>query len=174
MNARQNPPSPTTPTLDRNRQSVLRQLAALQNLTVDQLKARWRDLCGGEPPAYNRQFLIRRLAYRIQELHYGGISQAARETLRRTAQNDPIARLAKPDAKCGKEGGIADGMRFVRLWQGRRYEVVAAQGGFDFEGQRYRSLSAVAKKITGAHWNGRVFFGVKPLVSDITQGRKRS
>lgn len=174
MNARKSEPTPTDPQQERNRQSVLRQLAALQDLTTDQIKDRWRDLCGSEPPAYNRQYLVRRLAYRIQELYYGGISQTTRERLRRTAQNDPQACFTKPEAKSGKEGGITDGMRFVRHWQGQRYEVVVAQGGFEFEGQRFRSLTAITKKITGAHWNGRSFFGVKSKPRNTTQGKDRS
>lgn len=176
MNARQNSSTPQAELQpDRSRQSVLRQLAALQDLTTDQLKDRWRDLYCSEPPAYNRQFLIRRLAYRIQELFHGGLAQTAREALRRAAEKDPMACLyQKPDPAGDKEVSIPDGTRFVRSWKGRRYEVAAAQGGFEFEGQRYRSLSAVAKQITGAHWNGRLFFGVKTTPRDTTQGKERS
>ena len=66
----------------RARHSVLRQLATLETMSMAQLHEKWRDLYGGEPPRYKRQFLIRRLAYRIQELFYGGLSEAAKTHLR--------------------------------------------------------------------------------------------
>lgn len=178
MNARRtqsNTPKTPDPSADRSRESVLRQLAALQDLTTEQLKDKWRDLCGGEPPAYNRPFLIRRLAYRIQEIFYGGLSPVAREKLVRVAEGDPMARLAKPKARGGREICVPEGTRLVRLWQGRRYEVVVTQGGFELDGQRYRSLSAVAKQITGTHWNGKVFFGVKQQAAGAAPlGKERS
>jgi hypothetical protein len=174
MNARNialPPPNEQPP--DRSRQSVLRQLAALQTLSVPQLKDRWRDLFCTDPPAYNRQFLIRRLAYRIQELFYGGLSQAAREALRRVAAEDPLANMNKSVNATANDATIIEGTRFMRTWKGRRYEVLATQLGFEYEGQSYRSLSAIAKLITGSHWNGRAFFGVKSAPREAPRRKRK-
>ena len=146
----------------RARHSVLRQLATLETMTMAQLHEKWRDLYGGEPPGYKRQFLIKRLAYRIQELFYGGLSEAAKAQLRRVGQDDPVARVDRrvSDSPQGK-ADILPGTRFVRIWKDRRYEVLAHENGFEYEGRMFRSLSAVAREITGTRWNGKIFFGLK-------------
>ena len=154
--------SPERRNSSRARHSVLRQLATLETLTMEQLQEQWRDLYGGEPPHYKRQFLIKRLAYRIQELFYGGLSESAKAQLRRVAQDDPVARVDRrvsdnPRSKTD----ILPGTRFVRIWKDRRYEVLAHQSGFEYDGRMFRSLSAVAREITGTRWNGRLFFGLK-------------
>ena len=77
------------------RHSILRQLAILETMTMEQLREKWRDLYGAEPPGYKRQFLIKRLAYRIQELFYGGLSKAAKTRLRQVAQAGPVARVVR-------------------------------------------------------------------------------
>ncbi len=146
----------------RARHSILRQLATLEMLTMEQLHEQWRDLYGGEPPQYKRQFLIKRLAYRIQELFYGGLSEAAKTHLRRVGRDDPVARVDR--RVFGNLQGKADilpGTRFVRIWKDRRYEVLAHENGFEYDGRIFRSLSAVAREITGTRWNGRLFFGLK-------------
>ena len=87
--------SPESSNGSRVRHSVLRQLATLETMSMDQLREKWRDLYGGEPPGYKRQFLIKRLAYRIQELFYGGLSEAAKTRLQQVAQDDPVARVER-------------------------------------------------------------------------------
>ena len=140
----------------RARHSVLRQLATLETMTMEQLHEQWRDLYGGEPPRYKRQFLIKRLAYRVQELFYGGLSAAAKTHLTQVAQvNGRVT-----DSPQGK-ADILPGTRFVRIWKARRHEVLAHENGFEYEGRMFRSLSAVAREITGTRWNGRLFFGLK-------------
>ncbi len=146
----------------RVRHSVLRQLATLETLSMEQLHEKWRDLYGGEPPGYKRRFLIKRLVYRIQELFYGGLSEAAKSRLRQVAQTDAVARVdgGVPNSTQG-QADILPGTRFVRIWKDRRYEVLAHPNGFEYEGRMFRSLSAVAREITGTRWNGKVFFGLK-------------
>ncbi len=146
----------------RSRRSVLRQLATLNTMTLEQLREKWLDLYGSAPPPYKRQFLIKRLAYRIQELFYGGLSETAKARLKQVAQEDSVARV---DARVSKnpegKADILPGTRFVRIWKDRRYEVLAQENGFEYEGRIFRSLSAVAREITGTRWNGRLFFGLK-------------
>ena len=154
--------SPESRNGSRVRHSVLRQLATLETMSLEQLHEQWRDLYGGEPPGYKRQFLIKRLAYRIQELFYGGLSAAAKTRLRQVAQDDPVAQVngRVTDSPQGKQD-IQPGTRFVRIWKDRRYEVLAHPNGFEYDGRMFRSLSAVAREITGTRWNGRLFFGLK-------------
>lgn len=145
--------------------SVLRQVADLQNLTYEQLKELWRTLNGGEPPAYNRQYITKRLAYRIQEIAYGGLSDDAREkmgaALKRHGYNEDGMPARSGDRRVSSSRNLpVIGSKIVREWNGKRYEVIALRDGFEFEGRKYRSLTAIVKAITGTHWNGRKFFGV--------------
>ena len=138
--------------------TVLAQLAALKNAPVTYLKQKWRDLFDREPPPYNRRFLENRLAYRIQELAYGGLSE---ETIERL---DAIA-----DELEGKEpkrrSSLVDrpiaGTRLIREWKGREHCVTVRYEDFEYQGRPYKSLSAIARHITGTRWNGLVFFGLK-------------
>ena len=133
-------------------------------LSFPELQERWRSLFGGEPPAYHRRFLVKRLAYRIQELAYGGLPDPAHAKMRDILRD---AGLTEDGLAPGK-GRLArrsrelptTGTRLVRVWNGDRHEVTTIQGGFEYQGRRYRSLSAIAKAITGTHWNGRAFFGI--------------
>jgi hypothetical protein len=150
---------------DRNRNSVLRQLAALQEMSTEELKEKWRDLYGSDPPRFKKSFIQKRLAYRIQELFYGGISSQAEKKLSEAARSDPLCTLGKKSSVVmstfRRTGRIAPGTRFVREWNDNRYEVIVRAEGFEYNGKIYRSLSAIASEITGTRWNGRVFFGLK-------------
>ena len=154
--------SPESRKGSRARHSVLRQLATLETMTMEQLHEQWRDLYGGEPPRYRRRFLIKRLAYRLQELFYGGLSEAAKTHLTQVAQGDPVARVESRIAgNLRNKADILPGTRFVRIWKDRRHEVLAHENGFEYDGRMFRSLSAVAREITGTRWNGKLFFGLK-------------
>lgn len=156
---------------------VPRQIPDLQNLSYDQLKKRWEILYGGTPPAYNRTFIIKRLAYRIQELTHGGLSYATRERMRHILLASGFDETGcRPEGKraasnqSGKNQPVL-GTKFSREWNGKRHEVTVVAGGFEYEGKRYRSLTAVTKAITGTHWNGRAFFGVSK--AETRTGAKR-
>jgi len=129
--------------------AVRRQLLSLADLSREELTEKWKDLFGRTPPNYGTLFMRKRLAWRIQELFYGGIPDALRRALVR-GDGDP---LRKPTKRRMRPGTI-----LIRMWHGDRHEVTIRQNGFEYQGQLYRSLSAVAKKITGAHWNGNRFF----------------
>lgn len=145
--------------------SVLKQVADLRNLSHEELVALWRTLYGKDPTASNRPYLIKRLAYRIQELAYGGLSMRARETMDTILDShgfdenggNPALRQKQQERR---QGMPVTGTRIVREWKGKTHEVIAVHGGISYEGKLYRSLSAVAKAITGTHWNGPAFFGI--------------
>jgi hypothetical protein len=138
--------------------TVLAQLAALKMAPVGDLKQKWRELFEGEPPPYNRHYLESRLAYRIQELAYGGLSP---ETLERL---DALA--DELEGKCTKRRSSLQnrptaGTRLIREWRGIEHSVTVRQEDFEYQGRPYKSLSAIARLITGTRWNGLVFFGLK-------------
>jgi hypothetical protein len=152
-------------TTERKQPGILRQLAELDDLPTDELKVRWRALYAGEPPRFNRQFLIKRLAYRIQELAYGGLSDDDRarmdQVLDEQGFNDIGVKLG--GGKAGPVDRPIAGTLLVREWQGQRHEVIVLTNGFEYRGRPYRSLTAVARDITGTAWNGLVFFGLRRL-----------
>lgn len=139
--------------------TVLAQLAALKTAPIGVLKQKWRDLFETEPPPYNRRFLEHRLASRIQELAYGGLKPDTLKRLRELAEEldggDP-KRRRQP----AKDRPIA-GTRLIREFRGVEHCVTVRDDGYEYEGRPYKSLSAIARAITGTQWNGRVFFGLK-------------
>jgi Protein of unknown function (DUF2924) len=139
--------------------SVLAQLSALKGLPTPDLKRRWRDLFETEPPPYNRRFLESRLSYRLQELAYGGLKPETVARLDALAEDLSGADPGKCHAMA-KDRPIV-GTRLIREWQGVEHCVTVRDDGFEYEGRPYRSLSAIARAITGTRWNGWVFFGLK-------------
>ena len=120
--------------------SVLAKLAELERLSHASLKKRWRVLFGSEPPAYGRQFLRRRLAYRIQERAFGGLSEDARTQMEalvpsvESQENKPAPSRIKPGKT--KPDLAPPGTRLIREFREKRYEVVVGEKGFEFEGRR--------------------------------------
>ncbi len=139
--------------------SVLAQLAALPSKTTPELKQLWRDLYDREPPPYNKPFLVKRLAYRIQELACGGLSARAEAKLDRLIAEEE-ARLNGKLPKNRGDRPIA-GTRMIREWQGVEHTVTVLADGFEYQGRPYKSLSAIARAITGTRWNGPAFFGLR-------------
>lgn len=121
-------------------------------------------LHGRESPAYNRDFLIKRIAYRLQEIAYGGLSERVHAKLDNVLSENGYDECAMPKRRRKSRATVQmaspiAGCTFVREWKEKRYEVVAVAGGFEYAGRTYRSLTSVAKAITGTHWNGKAFFG---------------
>ena len=139
--------------------TVLARIAALKAQPITNLKQQWRDLFETEPPPYNRRFLEHRLAYRIQELAYGGLKPETLKRLKALGEEldggDP-ARRRQP----ANERPIA-GTRLIREYQGVEHCVTVRDEDFEYQGRPYKSLSAIARAITGTRWNGLLFFGLK-------------
>jgi hypothetical protein len=138
--------------------SVLAQIGALKSMPVAGLKARWRELFDSEAPPYNRRFLESRLAYRIQELAYGGLKPEMLERLAALAEQ--VSGKRAKGARSAQERPIT-GTRLIREWRGVEHSVTVRDDDFEYQGRPYKSLSAVARQITGTRWNGLVFFGLK-------------
>ena len=134
-------------------------LAALKTTPTPGLKQQWRDLFDSEPPPFNRRYLESRLAYRIQELAYGGLKP---ETMKRLQElGDEIGTETAPGRRRRQEGLPIVGTRLIREWQGVEHLVTVTAQGFEWQGRPYKSLSAIARAITGTRWNGWTFFGLK-------------
>jgi hypothetical protein len=136
------------------RAEVLARIGWIRKAAIEELRAFWKTLNGKAPPALPRRTLEQRLIYQVQEQVYGGLSVVAKARLDAIADAD-ARRADMPVA----EAPVA-GTRYIRVWRDVRYEVTATGDGFEWAGKKYKSLSAVAKAITGQHWNGRLFFGV--------------
>ena len=138
---------------------VLARIVALRAMPIDKLKQTWRDLYHTEPPAYNRKHLENRLAYRIQELAYGGLKPETRARLEALGEQldggNVVLRRIRADSR------PLAGTRLIREWQGVQHVVTVRVNDFEFEGRPYQSLSAIARHITGTRWNGWAFFGLR-------------
>ena len=145
--------------------TILKQLAELETLPTEELRSRWKVLNGQEPPRFNRQFLIKRLAYRIQEIACGGLDEHTKKRMDGLLEDegyDELGRKVKKPVRRASERAIVPGTVLVRNWKGERHETIAMDGGgFEYRGMPYRSLSAVARAITGTRWNGPKFFGCR-------------
>jgi hypothetical protein len=153
------PPSPIGQAANRRNAVGKEALLRLPTLEIGELRRQWRGLYKTQaPPNLSRELLVRAVAYRMQELALGGLRPEPRRQLMRIAQQfkqtGEATIRARPELK--------PGTRLMREWQGRTYHVLVLDDGFSWQGVRYRSLSAIARKITGTPWSGPLFFRLKP------------
>src|SRR3954471_10065010 len=139
-------------------EQVEAEIARLRDLTLEQLRAEWRRQMRTPPPAcFKSDLLFRALAYRVQVKAFGGLDRATERLLDRLAEaDDPTAVLASL-----RQRRLKPGTEFIREWAGSIHRVVAGEGGYAYAGQTYRSLSEIARLITGTNWNGPRFFGLR-------------
>ena len=138
---------------------ILTRLAALKNKTVNELKAEWQALFDAPAPNNSRAFLEFRIAYRIQELTYGGPDKQTRRLLDLLA--DEVEGTLKRKAQIADPRNPVVGTKLIREWDGIAHTVTVLKEGFEWGGKRYKSLSAVARAVTGTRWNGYRFFGLR-------------
>ena len=133
--------------------------AEIRAMDLPSLRDEWRRHHRAPPPRrLSRDLLIRGIAYKRQEQVYGGLSRATRRRLRTLAQAFAETGRVAPD----NGTKVRPGTRLVREWRGRTHVVTATESGFDYDGEAYGSLTAIAQRITGAHWSGPRFFGLRP------------
>jgi len=156
--------------------NVGKEVAALERMTIGQLRERYAELFAEATRAGNRTWLIRRIIWRMQSLAEGGLTARAlqraeelanssdlRVTAPRTPKLSPEASERTQTVACSVNGGSRlplPGTLITRPYKGRLIQVKVVTDGFEFEGELYKSLSAVAKRITGSHWNGFKFFNL--------------
>ena len=140
-------------------QSLLVRIAGLKTAPTADLKSQWRELFGKEPPPYSRSYLQSRLAYRIQELSLGGLRP---QTIARLEALGEALDGGKGDRrKVPAANRLITGTQLIREYQGVPHTVIVRDTDFVYEGRPYKSLSAIARAITGTRWNGLMFFGLK-------------
>ena len=134
-------------------------LSRLTELNLGELRQQWRTLYKAEAsPHLSRELLLRAVAYRIQEVTLGGLRTGPQRQLRQISQQLKQTGAANTPPR----PELKPGSRLVREWRGRTYEVLVLDGGFSWQDTHHRSLSALARKITGTAWSGPLFFGLKP------------
>ena len=138
---------------------ILARLAALKAMSVNELKTEWQAMFDAPAPNNSRTFLESRLAYRIQELTYGGPDKQTRRLLDLLA--DEVEGTLTRKAQIADPRNPVVGTKLIREWDGVAHTVTVLKDGFEWDGRRYKSLSAVARAITGTRWNGYRFFGLR-------------
>ena len=150
--------------------SVVAQITGLPDLSMDEIKALWRRLFGNDNPTPNRQFLERRIAYRLQEIEFRKVDRNLIDRNKRRIEailESGKARILDRDIR------LMPGTVLTREYQGIEHRVTVAQDGqYEFEGRRYPSLSMIAREITGTRWSGPLFFGVKARSKPEVKSRK--
>ena len=159
---------------------VAAELRRLRVMTVPQLQARYAEVFGEGTRTKHKTHLIKRIIWRLQAIAEGDLPERARRRAVELA-DDSMLRVRAPRTPAasgegvtvtaalpgGAPGGLPmPGTLLTREYKGKRVQVRVLPKGFEYEGEMYRSLSAVAKAITGSHWNGNLFFGIKPPRGD--------
>lgn len=158
--------------------TVTAKIVALQKMTVAQLREKWKELYSGEETrSFNRVYLWRRLAWRVQELAYGGLSKRANARIVEINRDDDLRFLPPRTWNPESFAALAPALRhntrpvrdarlpapdsvITREYHGQHLRVTVLDKGFEWEGRPYRSLSAIAREVTGQQWNGLLFFGL--------------
>lgn len=145
--------------------SLPERLAALESMKMHELRDLWAEVFGHSTASHNHAYLRKKIAWRLQEIAQGGLTQRARERIAELTPFAPIRHRAPShapptpartrDPRLPRVGTV-----LARAYQGIRHDVAVLENGFDYGGTTYASLSAIAKVITGTAWNGLVFFGL--------------
>ncbi len=145
-----------TPSEGKMSLELIKKIQNLQNKSVVDLKKIWRELLNTEPNGNNPSYLISRITYRMQELHFGGLSDSTKQKIASFTKE-----MEKPICQRRLFKGLLTGMEIIREWKGVEHHVRVLDDGFEYQRTKYKSLSAIAKIITGKHWNGWAFFDPK-------------
>jgi Protein of unknown function (DUF2924) len=144
---------------DRDPQKLASQLEQLRDLNSGQLRARWQALFGaGPPPKLRSSLLVQAIAYRLQEKTLGGLKPAAVRLLERIADGAAARRQVSTTPEKVR---VSAGTVLIREWHGTKHQVTVLKDGFLYRAKRFRSLSQIARTITGSRWSGPLFFGLK-------------
>jgi hypothetical protein len=161
--------------------NVEKEVAAMERMTVDQLRTKYAEVFQEPTRSRHKQYLIKRIAWRMQANAEGGLSERALKRamelandadLRVTAPRKPKVAADAPERTVVVKTGIRPnrqllpGMQLKREYKGGTVRVTVLADGFEYEGERYKSLTAIAKAVTGTHWNGHHFFGLRQTGGD--------
>ncbi len=140
--------------------TIIKQITKLQSMTAQELDNVWRTMFYQEPEVHSRKYIIGKIAYRIQELAYGALEAETEDKIKACAKKTQRKSVV-PTTKKPKKFSPMIGTKIIKEYHDKIHEVMVVNDGFSYEGTVYKSLSAVANKITGTKWNGLKFFDVK-------------
>ena len=144
---------------DRDFEKMASQLDRLCQLNAEDLLKQWQALFGVAPPKKLRSSLIvQGIAYRLQERALGGLKASTLRLLERIADDTAAGR---PVSVLSEKSRVTTGTVLMREWHGKKHQVTVLEDGFLYRSRRFRSLSQIARLITGARWSGPLFFGLK-------------
>lgn len=132
-------------------------IAAIPAMPRSEIEAQWNRLGAGEAPRLADPLLRRLTAQMLQERRYGDVPAIIRRELARLAEAEAAERSQPPIMPIR----LSEGTRLIREWNGRTIEVLVRDDAFEWEGRTYKSLSHIAREVTGAHWSGPRFFGMR-------------
>lgn len=138
-------------------EAIAEQLLSLEKLDYKKLSAEWCRLYRRTPPnRVSRELLLRGIAYKIQEKAFGGLNSAMKRKLANLSENlDESGGSIR-----NRAAHLKPGTKLIREWYGKIHTVTTLENGFEWQGKQWRSLSVIAREITGAHWSGPRFFGL--------------
>jgi hypothetical protein len=138
--------------------NISKQLARLPSFSRQQLLDLWKELHGRDAPrGIRRELMVPFLAYQMQVRAYGGLKPSTRSELRRIARN--LEKQSGP-TELRIRPRMRPGTRLVRRWRQETHEVVVTNSEYEYRGAKYKSLSKIAREITGTRWSGPAFFGL--------------
>ena len=149
-------------------QNILSQIAELENMSINQLQVKYRQLFDNDIGIQNNKpYLIRKIAYKIQEMEFGGLQKPALTKLDEYIKEfDPINKVTqsqngKPIAKSNRDRRVpVPGTVITKEYKGNKIHVKVFEKEFEYKGKKYKSLSSIANEVTGSRWNGYVFFNL--------------
>nr|BDD45922.1 hypothetical protein 2 [Pseudomonadaceae bacterium] len=156
--------------------NIAKEVARMRRMSVDQLREKYAEVFGEATRSRHKEYLIRRIAWRMQAIAEGGLPERARRRAAELADDadlratSPRVRKLSPGSnqrtttaatKVRANTELLPGTILGREYKGQSVRVTVLADGFEWEGERYRSLSAVAKAVTGSHWSGHRFFGIQ-------------
>jgi len=156
--------------------NIAKEVAAMERMTIDQLRVKYADVFGEPTRSRHKEYLIKRIAWRLQANAEGGLSERALARARELANDADLRVTAPRQPKLAAEApartvtvatavrpnnNLLPGTMLKREYKGRTIRVTVLADGFEHEGERYKSLTAVTKAVTGKHWNGFHFFGLR-------------
>jgi hypothetical protein len=143
---------------------VEERIASLHQLSTAELRRLWMEAFKTDTcPPLRKNLLIPVLAFRLQEQAFGTLPPDLRKRLRELTKNSSGSTISAPAVK--------PGTRLMREWRGKSHVVTITEGGYDYQGCRFQSLSEIARQITGTRWSGPLFFGLRDIQSKVTSAR---
>ena len=149
-----------------DRAAIAVEIAGLSKARIEDLRERWKSLYGKEPLGHiSRSLMIRAIAYRLQERAFGGLKPSTQRVLDRIGAGRSEATLEPVPKRRASTGTV-----LIREWRGVSHRVTVLDHDVVYRGRRYKSLSEVARAITGTRWSGPLFFGLKLRTKEVANG----